>query len=301
MRAARHRRHSDGMAHQPSPAMIATARNRVTARVDAIMTAGERKPGAGNQASVGDLLRRWRNKRGMSQEALALAARTTCRYVSFVENGRAAPTRAMIERLATPLQVTEPQYSMLFEAAGYLPSQPAHDPATLDTAREVIEPILTEHEPHPAFAVLADWTLVAANAAATEAFLQSDYPGRAAQLPGSNLIELLAHPEGVRPQIENWPAYMWRALTYLYKVWRCTGIEPEVLERIREYPGITELEEMLEPPASEYPPGAVVLRTEAGPRCYFQLNSRMASPDSPIGCDVRIQLLFPAPGNWPRP
>jgi transcriptional regulator with XRE-family HTH domain len=258
------------------------------------MTANDRKPVSGSLVSVGDLLRGWRGKRGMSQEALALAARTTCRYVSFVENGRAAPTRAMIERLAAPLEIHEPQYSMLFEAAGFLPNQPPHDPATLVSAREVIEPILMGHDPHPAFAVLSDWTLIAANGAAMDAFRGGPYPGKDACLPGMNVIDLLAHPEGLRQQIENWPEYMWRALQYLYKVWRRTGIEPDVLERIREYPGITELEEMLEPPPSEYPPGALVLRGEQAHECYFQLNSRMASPDSPIGCDVRIQLLFPA-------
>jgi len=51
-------------------------------------------------AGIGDLLRYWRQVRRKSQLELAADARTTPRYVSFLETGRAHASRRMVVRLA---------------------------------------------------------------------------------------------------------------------------------------------------------------------------------------------------------
>ena len=48
----------------------------------------------------GRVLRRWRGARGLSQLALATAAETSTRHLSFLETGRAQPSREMVLRLA---------------------------------------------------------------------------------------------------------------------------------------------------------------------------------------------------------
>jgi len=59
------------------------------------------RPGAtSNGSAFGRLLKDWRGRRGLSQLDLALATRTTQRHVSFIESGRATPSREMIVRLA---------------------------------------------------------------------------------------------------------------------------------------------------------------------------------------------------------
>ena len=52
---------------------------------------------------VGDLLRDWRARRRLSQLDLAGEAEVSTRHLSFVESGRAAPSRELLLRLAEPL------------------------------------------------------------------------------------------------------------------------------------------------------------------------------------------------------
>ncbi|WP_406272833.1 helix-turn-helix domain-containing protein [Nocardia sp. NBC_00881] len=49
---------------------------------------------AGTESRAGSLLREWRQRRRLSQLDLALAADTSARHLSYVETGRAKPSRA---------------------------------------------------------------------------------------------------------------------------------------------------------------------------------------------------------------
>jgi transcriptional regulator with XRE-family HTH domain len=73
-------------------------------------------------ASFGGRLRWWRERRGLSQLDLAIAAASTQRHVSFLESGRAAPSREMILRPAAVLDLPLRQQNALFLAAGYAPA-----------------------------------------------------------------------------------------------------------------------------------------------------------------------------------
>src|SRR5215475_2153580 len=73
-------------------------------------------------SSFGPGLRWWRERRGFSQLDLAGAAETTQRHVSFLESGRAGPSREMILRLAAVLDLPLRQQNALLLAAGYAPA-----------------------------------------------------------------------------------------------------------------------------------------------------------------------------------
>ena len=70
---------------------------------------------------VGPLLRDWRQRRKLSQMALALDVGVSPRHLSFVETGRSRPSAelllSMSEHLAVPLR----QRNELLLAAGYAP------------------------------------------------------------------------------------------------------------------------------------------------------------------------------------
>lgn len=55
--------------------------------------------------AIGEQLRAWRERRHISQMALALQAEVSSRHLSFVETGRAQPGREMILRLADELDI----------------------------------------------------------------------------------------------------------------------------------------------------------------------------------------------------
>src|SRR6266478_8513386 len=116
---------------------------------------------------IGDHLREWRQRRHLSQLDLAGDAEISARHLSFVETGRAAPSRDMVLRLAERLEVPLRERNLLLVAAGYapvFPQRPLQD-AALGAARNVIDLVLAGHEPYPALAIDRHWTLVAANKA----------------------------------------------------------------------------------------------------------------------------------------
>ena len=77
-------------------------------------------PGA-SRAPIGELLRSWRRRRSLSQLELALEADVSSRHVSFLETGRARPSREMVLRLAEHLDIPLRERNRLLLAAGYAP------------------------------------------------------------------------------------------------------------------------------------------------------------------------------------
>src|ERR1700709_728042 len=114
---------------------------------------------------IGDHLREWRQRRHLSQLDLAGAAGVSARHLSFVETGRAAPSREMVLRLAERLEVPLRERNVLLVAAGFAPAFPqrALDDPALKSAREAINLVLRAHEPNPALAYDRHWNLVSAN------------------------------------------------------------------------------------------------------------------------------------------
>src|SRR5271170_4700097 len=114
---------------------------------------------------IGDHLREWRQRRHLSQLDLAGDAEISARHLSFVETGRAAPSREMVLKLAERLDVPLRERNVLLVAAGFAPAFPQRsleDPA-LKPVRQAIDLVLRAHEPNPALAVDRHWNLVSAN------------------------------------------------------------------------------------------------------------------------------------------
>src|SRR4051794_7765418 len=115
--------------------------------------------------SVGDLLREWRQRRHLSQLDLAMESDISSRHLSFVETGRAQPSREMVLRLAERLNIPLRDRNLLLNAAGYAPvypERPLNDPS-LAAARRTVDLILAGHEPSPALALDRHWTMIASN------------------------------------------------------------------------------------------------------------------------------------------
>jgi transcriptional regulator with XRE-family HTH domain len=151
---------------------------------------------------VGDHLRAWRQRRRMSQLDLACEADISTRHLSFLETGRAAPSREMVLHLAERLEVPLRDRNAMLIAAGFAPVFPERkldDPA-LGAARQAIGLILTGHEPCPALAIDRHWTLAAANNS-VPALL--DGVDAALLQPPVNVLRLALHPSGLAPRTVN--------------------------------------------------------------------------------------------------
>ena len=157
---------------------------------------------------VGELLREWRQRRRLSQLDLACEAEISTRHLSFLETGRAQPSREMVLHLAERLDVPLRERNVLLAAAGYAPvyaERPLDDPA-MHCARQAVQTLLRAHEPYPALAVDRHWQLLSANRS-----VQALMAGVDATLlePPINVLRLSLHPRGLAPRILN--LAQWRA------------------------------------------------------------------------------------------
>jgi transcriptional regulator with XRE-family HTH domain len=149
------------------------------------------------QRSFGDMLRGWRQARRMSQLDLALAADVSSRHVSFLETGRAEPSRAMALKLAAALEMPKAAANEALLAAGFAAAYPVLAPNAADLApvRRAITLTLKAHNPFPGIAVNRSWDVLEANDCARTLF--------AALGAGPNMIEFLI-VLGDLDLVENW-------------------------------------------------------------------------------------------------
>src|SRR5262249_5478098 len=110
-------------------------------------------------------LRWWRRRRGWSQLDLAQRADISQRHLSFLELGRASPSRDMVVRLAAALDVPLRQQNALLVAAGFAPiwQEAKFSAPELAQVRTALDYIMGQQEPFPAVAVDRHWNLLAAN------------------------------------------------------------------------------------------------------------------------------------------
>jgi transcriptional regulator with XRE-family HTH domain len=188
-------------------------------------------------APVGAMLRDWRQRRRRSQLDLALEAEVSQRHLSYLESGRAAPSREMVLRLARFLDVPLRERNALLLAAGFAPAfprRPLSDPA-LRAAREAVERVLAAQMPYPALALDRDWCMVAANGAVAP-LLAGVSPSLLA--PPVNVLRLSLHPEGLAPRIANlaeWRAHLLERLAHQSAMLGDPS-QRALLEELRRYP-----------------------------------------------------------------
>ncbi|MEM7269330.1 MAG: helix-turn-helix domain-containing protein [Pseudomonadota bacterium] len=149
--------------------------------------------------TFGDNLKHWRGERRMSQLDLGLSANVSARHISFLETGRAAPSRAMVMQLCEELAVPHANRNQMLVAAGLAPAYTERglSEEEMTPVREAIDWLLKKHDPYPAMALDRHWTVVQLNRSAG-LLLAGLGLG-----PGDSLLESFTKNEAVRSSIEN--------------------------------------------------------------------------------------------------
>ena len=150
----------------------------------------------------GTALRGWRVRRRLSQLELAIAAGTTQRHVSFLEQGRSVPGRDIVGRLADSLRLPLRQRNALLRSAGFAPaySESATHAPVLEPVQAALRHVLDGHLPYPAMVLDGFGDLVASNRAF--GLLVEDVPRWLLQ-PPVNVYRLALHPEGIARRTVN--------------------------------------------------------------------------------------------------
>jgi transcriptional regulator with XRE-family HTH domain len=151
--------------------------------------------------TVGSMVRRWRTRRRLSQLDLALEAGGSARHLSFVETGRAAPSRAMVLRLAGVLDVPRRDQNRMLVAAGFAPAYAERPLEAPDMAavQAGVARVLAAYDPYPCVVVNRAWDLVSANVGA--GVLLAGVAPHLLERP--NALRIALHPDGLAPRIRN--------------------------------------------------------------------------------------------------
>lgn len=246
---------------------------------------------------VGDLLREWRARRRLSQLDLALEAEISTRHLSFLETGRAQPSRAMVLHLAEQLEIPLRERNLLLTAAGFAPFFPERplDDQSLAFARQTIDLILTGHEPNPALAVDRHWTMIAANKSVQPLLTAVD----ASLLePPVNVLRLSLHPKGLAPQIVNYAQWRTYLLERLRHEIEMTADEflLKLMEELKNYPIPKSLTDSRQEDYFAHSPIAVPLRllTEEGELSFISTTTVFGTPLQVTLAELAIESFFPA-------
>jgi transcriptional regulator with XRE-family HTH domain len=240
----------------------------------------------GPASPFGARLREWRRQRGLSQLGLAAAADSTPRHISFLETGRSRPSRQMVLRLAEALGTSLREANELLHAAGLPAAYPQEELASPDLApyRAAIERLLAAHEPYPAMALDAQYTVVAANRSCAALL--------GPQMVGSNFVrDALADPATAQ-KIVNWPEVAWAGLNRLRQDARRSPFDSE----LRSLISLAEaaLNGVPRPSATEgglmvcpwFRIGSTVVRTIA-------MTARFDHPTEVTLDELHIELMYP--------
>ncbi|WP_029900515.1 helix-turn-helix domain-containing protein [Nocardia brasiliensis] len=242
--------------------------------------------------TAGDLLRHWRLERRLSQLELAGRAQTSARHLSFIETGRATPSRTMLVHLSEHLDIPLRERNRLLLAAGYAPAyaEPALDTPAMDAIRGAMEQILIGHEPYPALAIDQNWTMIDANSVVALMLTGID---PALLQPPVNALRLSLHPDGLAGRIVNLAQWRGHLFARLARQVEVTG-SPQLaalFEELRAYPG-GEIDPMLPEPDQSVVP--LRLRHEGAELSFLSVTTVFGTPMNVTVAELAIESFFPA-------
>jgi transcriptional regulator with XRE-family HTH domain len=240
-------------------------------------------------------LRWWREQRGLSQLALAGETGVSQRHLSFLELGRASPSREMVGRLAVALALSLRQHNALLLAAGFAPEWRQRDLAAPDLAEvaSALDYMLAQQEPYPAVVVDRHWNLLKANAAAVR--LVEFLVGPIAPGTKINLADALVAPDVLRPHLVNWAEVVRHFIRSVEADAAADGLieTTALLERLMGYKGVREALNAGAGKADTGPVLAMHFRKGDTSLRLFTTIATLGTPQDITVQELRIESFFP--------
>jgi transcriptional regulator with XRE-family HTH domain len=239
----------------------------------------------------------------MSQLALATEADVSSRHLSFLETGRAHPSREMVLRLAGVLDVPLRDQNELLLAAGFAPlylESPLDAPA-LAAVKDALDAILRQQEPFPAVVMNRRWDIVRTNDAAQRFF--GFLLGESVPKGPGNVLRMMFDPALVRPFVANWDAVA-AALVARVRREAVGGVRDDtaraLLAEIEAYPGVSRFVRDVDPATPLVPVVPVSFRKGERHFHFFSTVTTLGTPQDITVQELRIECFFPANGETER-
>jgi transcriptional regulator with XRE-family HTH domain len=249
--------------------------------------------------AVGPLLRGWRQRRRLSQLDVSARAAISTRHLSFLETGRARPSREMLLHLAEELDIPLRERNTLLVAAGYAPvyRETPLEGKDMTTVRDALGQLLAGHEPYPALVVDRHWNLLLANRAV--GLLTAGLP-QALLSPPVNVLRLALAPSGLASRIANFDEWSGHLLSRLGREMTATG-DPALAalyDELAAYPGVSTGEHAV--PHGDGADRLMVtlrLKTPAlGDLTFFSTVTTFGTAVDITLAELSIESFFPADG-----
>ena len=247
-------------------------------------------------ASAGDLLRQWRDLRGVSQLDLALDAGVSQKHISFVESGRSQPSPQMVIDLAEALDVPLRERNAILLAAGFAPrySEAALDAPLLTRLTGALRRMLKQNEPFPAMVMDRHWNVVLANDAAPRFF--GCFTDLAARPPPRNLLRVIFDPEGLRPFIVDWPATSRMLLARVHREALGGTLDPgtrTLMDELGRYPDV-DIRRRAAMADAASPLIPMTFAKDGVVLSYFSLITTVGTPQAVAAQELRLECMIPA-------
>ena len=276
------------MAEPPAPVYLAAMKHA---------PATVKKPKA---SPVGQLIKHWRERRRLSQLTLAVDAEISTRHLSFIETGRAQPSRDMVLLLARALDVPPRGRNDLLTAAGYAPvyRETALDAPEMRDVRRALDFTLRQQEPFPGLVIDGHWNLLMTNEGAKRLmslFISPEDVGAVGGRP--NAMRLFYHPRGMRPYIVNWEATAAALIQWLHlDLARGIGDAEtrRLLEELLSYPDVPQKWRALDLDVTPAPFLAVEMRKGDLDIKFFSTLTSLGVPYDITLHELRVECFFPA-------
>lgn len=249
-----------------------------------------------SKPTVGQALRYWRENHKTSQLELALEANISARHLSFIETGRAKPSRDVLLSLALALKLPLKQQNSLLVSAGYLPEYHHHhldDPA-MAPVRQILQRLLSQHEPYPTLVVSPSYDILLAN----QGFYRTlaKFLGEAGSRRYQNVYRMFFDPNGLQPYIVDWPfisAFLLRRLRDEALVSHDSALQT----LFAQLTGQTPLPHEAKSPKRAEPELPVLCLSLQKDGLRFNFISTITTFGTPLDVlaqELRIEALFPA-------
>ena len=260
---------------------------------------GARRQPRGTTASpVGRLLKQWRERRRISQLGLAVEAEISTRHLSFLETGRAQPSRDMVLLLSRVLEVPMRGRNELLTAAGFAPiyRETALEAPEMAHVRRALDFMLRQQEPYPAIVLDRHWNILMTNEAMGRVISLFLDPAAATAAGAPNAMRLSYHPKGLRPFIVNWEATAAAFIQWLHRdLLRSGDVETRrLLDELLSYPDVPRQWRTLDLDASTAPFLAIELRKGDARFSFFTILASLGTPYDITLHELRVECFFAA-------
>lgn len=252
-----------------------------------------------SRSAFGRLLRQWRARRRLSQLDLAVEAEVSSRHISFIETGRAQPSREMVLLLADVLDVPLRDRNELLIVAGYAPlyRETSLDTPVMTHLHRALDFILHQQEPYPTLVLDRHWNVLKINEGCARVQAYFLDPVAVAQLGPPNAMRLMFHPQAFRPYIVNWEATAASLIQLLHRDALNGFGDDEIqalLDELLSYPDVPRHWRARDPNASPVPFLAIHFRKHDLDLQFFTTLTSLGTPYDITLQGLRVESFFPA-------